>query len=142
MYNPYGSLYQPGSPLFINKNVLIYFNQYVSNPSSPLYQNAFNYYGPNVTGGLTSTNPSQSDFAADVANNTLPQVSWIMSPDSYDEHPPAPPALGEWYTQQILDTLLSNPEVWASTVLFIMYDENDGFFDHLPPPLAPAGHSG
>ncbi len=141
-YNPYGSLYQPGSPIFINKNVLLYFNQYVSNPTSPLYQNAFSYYGPNVTNGLTSTNPNQSDFAADVANNTLPQVSWIMSPDTYDEHPPAPPALGEWYTQQILDTLLSNPEVWASTVLFIMYDENDGFFDHLPPPLAPTGTAG
>jgi phospholipase C len=50
--------------------------------------------------------------------------------------------LGEWYTQQILDTLTSNPEVWKSTVLFIMYDENDGFFDHVPPPTAPAGTAG
>jgi phospholipase C len=141
-YNPYGSLYQPGSPIFINKNVLLYFDQFVSDPTSPLYQNAFNYYGPNVANGLTSTNPNESDFAADVANDTLPQVSWIISPDTYDEHPPAPPALGEWYTQQILDTLLSNPSVWASTVLFVMYDENDGFFDHLPPPLAPAGTEG
>ena len=52
------------------------------------------------------------------------------------------PQLGEWYTQQILNTLLSNPEVWASTVLFIMYDENDGFFDHVPPPTAPPGTPG
>ena len=60
----------------------------------------------------------------------------------YDEHPPSPPALGEWYSQQVLDTLLSNPEVWASTVLFIMYDENDGFFDHVPPPTRPGGDAG
>ena len=105
----------------------------------PLYQNAFSYYGPNVTAG-SPTNPSPNDFAADVANNTLPQVSWIISPDGYDEHPPAPAALGEWYTQQILDTLTSNPEVWASTVLFIMYDENDGFFDHVPPPTRSGRH--
>ena len=91
-------------------------------------------------GGLTKTGPD--DFAKDVKNDTLPQVSWIMSPDSYDEHPPAPAALGEWYTQQVLDTLLSNPKVWASTVLFIMYDENDGFFDHVPPPTPPAGTAG
>jgi phospholipase C len=90
---------------------------------------------------LTS-NPSPNDFASDVANDTLPQVSWIISPDSYDEHPPAPAQLGEWYTQQILDTLTSNPKVWARTVLFIMYDENDGFFDHVPPPTAPAGTEG
>jgi phospholipase C len=32
--------------------------------------------------------------------------------------------------------------VWASTVLFIMYDENGGFFDHVPPPAAPAGTAG
>jgi phospholipase C len=122
--------------------MLLYFNQYANaDPSSAPYQNAFSYYGPDVNGGLTS-NPSPNDFASDVANNTLPQVSWIISPDSYDEHPPAPAQLGEWYTQQILDTLTSNPEVWASTVLFIMYDENDGFFDHVPPPVPSPGTEG
>ena len=142
-YNPYGSLYQPGSSAFISKNMLLYFDQYANaDPSSAAYQNAFSYYGPNVDGGLTATNPNIDDFTADVANGTLPQVSWIISPDSYDEHPPAPAQLGEWYTQQILDTLTSNPDIWASTVLFIMYDENDGFFDHVPPPTAAAGTAG
>jgi phospholipase C len=142
-YNPYGSFYQPGASPFISKNMLLYFNQFTSaDTSSDLYKNAFSYYGPNVNGGLTSTNPNENDFAADVASGNLPQVSWIISPDSYDEHPPAPPALGEWYTQQILDTLTSNPEVWASTVLFVMYDENDGFFDHISPPVAPPGTPG
>jgi phospholipase C len=142
-YNPYGPLYQPGASPFVSKNMLLYFDQFTSaDPSSELYKNAFSYFGPNVNGGLTSTNPNENDFAADVASGNLPQVSWIISPDAYDEHPPSPPALGEWYTQQILDTLTSNPEVWASTVLFIMYDENDGFFDHVPPPVAPAGTPG
>src|SRR5664280_370978 len=139
-YNPYGPNYQPGAPFFVSKNMLLYFQQY-QNPASPLYQNAFGYTGPNVVGGLTG-GIGPDDFAKDVANDTLPQVSWIMSPDMYDEHPPAPPALGEWYTQQVLDTLLSNPKVWASTVLFIMYDENDGFFDHVPPPTPPPGTPG
>jgi phospholipase C len=140
-YNPYGPVYRPGANGFINKNVLMYFEQYLADTTSTLYQNAFNYYGPVVPGGLTATG-GPNDFATDVQNNTLPQVSWIMSPDEFDEHPPSPPALGEWYTQQVLNTLLSNPEVWASTVLFIMYDENDGFFDHVPPPTPPAGTAG
>ncbi|HEV3282344.1 MAG TPA: alkaline phosphatase family protein [Acidimicrobiales bacterium] len=140
-YNPHGSSYQPGASFFVSKNVLLYFQQYLADPSSSLYKNAFEFYGPAVTGGLTD-NTSPNDFANDVMNNTLPQVSWIMSPDSYDEHPPAPAALGEWYTQQILDALTSNPAVWASTVLIIMYDENDGFFDHVPPPTPPIGTAG
>ncbi len=37
---------------------------------------------------------------------------------------------------------MSNPEVWAKTVLFIMYDENDGFFDHVSPPTPPPGTPG
>jgi phospholipase C len=143
VYNPYGSLYAPtnsSGSYFFSKNMLLYFEQY-QDPTSPLYQNAFNYYGPNVVGGLTA-GVGPNNFASDVANGTLPQVSWILPPQEYDEHPPSPPALGEWYSQQVLNTLLSNPEVWASTVLFIMYDENDGFFDHVPPPTPPSGTSG
>ena len=60
----------------------------------------------------------------------------------YDEHPPAPPFLGEWFTDQVLQILLSNPDVWSKTVVFHMYDENDGFFDHVPPPVAPPGTEG
>jgi len=142
-YNPYGGNYQPDAGSFISKNMLLYFDQYANaDPSSAAYQNAFSYFGPNVKGGLTAKNPNIDDFTADVANGTLPQVSWIISPDSYDEHPPAPAQLGEWYTQQILNTLTSNPDIWQNTVLFIMYDENDGFFDHVPPPTPPSGTAG
>lgn len=142
-YNPYGSNYQPGSSIFVSKNMLMYFDQYANaDPWSAAYQNAFSYYGPNVNGGLTAKNPNVNDFSADVANGTLPQVSWIISPDSYDEHPPAPAQLGEWYTQRILDILTSNPDIWQNTVLFIMYDENDGFFDHVPPPTPLPGTPG
>jgi phospholipase C len=42
----------------------------------------------------------------------------------------------------VLATLTSNPEVWSKTVMFHMYDENDGFFDHVPPPVPPAGTKG
>ncbi len=56
--------------------------------------------------------------------------------------PPAPSFLGEWFTDQVLQTLVSNPDVWSKTVLFHMYDENDGFFDHVHPPVAPPGTAG
>lgn len=109
-------------------SVLPYFSQY-ENPASTLYQKAFQPTFP-------------ADFAADVRAGTLPKVSWISAPVGYDEHPPAPSFLGEWFTDQVLRTLVSNRDVWSKTVLFHMYDENDGFFDHLAPPVAPPGTEG
>jgi phospholipase C len=90
-----------------------------------------------IAKALTPTYPG--DFAADVAAGSLPSVSWIMSPLAECEHPAAPPEFGEYLVQQVLTTLVSNPDVWAKTALFIVYDENGGFFDHVPPVTAPAG---
>ncbi len=75
----------------------------------------------------------------DVAANQLPQVSWIVAPAAYSEHPdPSSPYQGAEYTAQLLDALTANPAVWSKTVLIINFDENDGLFDHVPPPAPPA----
>jgi len=130
-YNPAGSLYSIETMRSVGlttDSVLPYFSQY-ERPTSALYQKAF-----------LPTFPD--DFTADVRAGTLPKVSWISTPIGYDEHPPAPSFLGEWFTDQVLQILVSNPEVWSRTVLFHMYDENDGFFDHVAPPVAPPGTPG
>ncbi|MEA2147009.1 MAG: phospholipase, partial [Solirubrobacteraceae bacterium] len=108
-------------------NVLPYFKKYWSNP----------------TLGSKATTPSfPGTFQADVAAGTLPQVSWVLAPLLNSEHPPAPEVYGEASAAQVLQALVSNPAVWAKTALFITYDENGGFFDHVPPPVAPAGTRG
>jgi phospholipase C len=89
---------------------------------------------------MTPTYPGT--FQADVQAGTLPQVSWVLAPLISSEHPPAPEEYGEVIAANVLDTLVSNPDVWANTALFITYDENGGFFDHVPPPTAPAGTTG
>jgi phospholipase C len=83
-----------------------------------------------------------TQFQLDVATNQLPQVSWIIPPLESCEHPAAPPEFGEYVVQQILNTLVSNPDVWATTLFLIVYDENGGWFDHVPPPVPPAGTEG
>jgi phospholipase C len=76
---------------------------------------------------------------ADAMAGTLPSVSWVISPAKDSEHPgPSSPAQGADYIARVLDALTANPEVWAQTVLLINYDENDGFFDHAPPPAPPS----
>ena len=74
-----------------------------------------------------------------VRNDSLPQVSWILPPMLWSEHPaPSSPLQGAEFTVQILEALTSNPEVWGKTALFLTFDENDGLFDHVPPPAPPS----
>jgi phospholipase C len=93
-----------------------------------------------IAKGLTPT--YSGDFDSDVANGNLPAVSWIVPPLAECEHPAAPPEWGEYLVQQILNTLVSNPDVWASTVFIVVYDENGGFCDHVAPVTPPSGTAG
>lgn len=75
----------------------------------------------------------------DLAQGQLPEVSWIVAPATYSEHPgPSSPIQGAWYIQELLNALTDNPKVWSQTVLLINFDENDGYFDHVPSPSAPS----
>jgi phospholipase C len=100
-------------------------------PGSPLYEN-----GVKVR--------SLSALTDDILNDQLPQFSRIESPfpPEVDEHPPSLPAEGASFLYDVMDALAANPDVWAKTVLFITWDENDGLFDHVPPPTAPPGTDG
>ncbi len=76
---------------------------------------------------------------ADVLTGRLPQISYVIATAAGSEHPgPSSPAQGAAYTAQVIDALTADPEVWAKTVLLINFDENDGFFDHVPPPAPPS----
>jgi len=76
---------------------------------------------------------------SDVLADRLPKVSWIVATAEGSEHPgPSSPASGADYTARVLDALTSNPDVWSKTVLIVNFDENDGFFDHMPPPSVPS----
>ncbi len=114
-------------------NSLLYFDNYRNaQPGDPLYDKA-----------RTGTNVKKGDgyfdvLKADVKAGKLPQISWIAAPEAFSEHPNWPVNYGAWYISQVLDALTANPEVWSRTALFITYDENDGYFDHVAPPFPPA----
>ncbi|MEY9846616.1 phospholipase C [Streptacidiphilus sp. MAP5-3] len=93
-----------------------------------------------ISRAFTPTYPGT--FQSDVAGGTLPSVSWIIPPVAECEHPAAPPHYGEYFVQEVLATLVSNPDVWAQTAVIVVYDENGGFFDHVVPPTAPEGTPG
>jgi phospholipase C len=83
-----------------------------------------------------------AEFKADCEAGSLPQVSWILCSLTDSEHPPAPVTNGEAVLAECLDALTANASVWEKSVLFYTYDENGGFFDHVPPPTPPPGTAG
>ncbi|PTS94174.1 phospholipase C, phosphocholine-specific [Pedobacter sp. HMWF019] len=75
-------------------------------------------------------------FRQDVNNETLPMVSWLMTPANFSDHPGVP-WFGSWFVSEVMEILTKNPEVWKKTIFILTYDENDGYFDHIPPFVPP-----
>ncbi len=75
-------------------------------------------------------------FREDVKTGALPTVSWIVAPENFSDHPSSA-WYGAWYISEVMDILTQNPEVWKKTIFILTYDENDGYFDHVPPFVAP-----
>lgn len=118
-------------------------DNFTDNPVAGFRSFRASYFGePGADPELARRGLSTRDLdllAQDVLDGTLPQVSWIVATAEGSEHPgPSSPAQGADYTARVLEALTANPEVWAKTVLFVNFDENDGFFDHVPPPAAPS----
>ncbi len=104
-----------------------YFAQYRDLPhKSELYENAMRdrpFY----------------ELLWDLKSGNIPQVTWIVPPSTASEHPDYLPAAGEDYTNKVLEALWSNPSLWTRTAVIINYDENDGLFDHVAPPVPEPG---
>jgi phospholipase C len=108
-------------------NVLEYFRQFQEAPAtSLLYQNAM-------------VRQPAGQFEYDAINDKLPTVSWIFPTSTQSEHPAFLPAAGAAFVASKIDAIAANPDVWAKTVFLLVYDENDGLFDHVVPPVPPAG---
>jgi phospholipase C len=117
----------PGDPIDnYTDNSLEFFSQYqVQEGADP--------HGPLVQKGVTDR--SLAGFREDCVSGKLAQVTWVVAPYKYSEHPEASPRDGAFYVNMVLEALIANPEVWSKTVFLINYDENDGLFDHIIPPM-------
>jgi phospholipase C len=125
-------------------NALAYFANFRGlDPASPLYRKGRAWVeGSNAANARTSVGEHLvAAFARDVAADSLPAVSWIVAPYALCEHPAATPGAGAALTAGLIEALTANPAVWAKTALILNYDENDGFFDHVPPLVPPVGQA-
>ena len=58
-------------------------------------------------------------------------MSYILPTSYQSEHPDFMPAAGADYVASKVNAIAANPDVWAKTLFILIYDENDGYFDHV-----------
>ena len=75
------------------------------------------------------------NFVQDVRAGEMPQVSWIVPSESYNEHPGGGKSVcaGENWTVHQVNTIMDS-EYWESTAIVIVWDDFGGFYDPVPPP--------
>jgi phospholipase C len=108
-------------------------------PGNVYYDNGVATVPEPLTGVRANADNLADAIRADVLAGSLPQVSWVVTNQAFSEHPDGAPNDGAYYINGVLQALNADPSVLNSTLVIVNYDENDGQFDHVPPPVAPAG---
>ena len=75
-----------------------------------------------------------NDLIAGIDRGDLPQVAFYKPQGSLNEHPGNTDVMsGDVHAAELVARIRKSP-LWASTVIIFTYDENGGFWDHVPPP--------
>jgi phospholipase C len=96
----------------------------------------FTYYAAYVAGtaGRAEHLKDEKDFLDAAAAGTLPAVSFVKPLGPLNEHPGYSTVAGaEQHAVELVRAVQRGPQ-WPSTAIIITYDENGGFWDHVPPP--------
>jgi len=76
----------------------------------------------------------EKDFLADLEKGTLPAVAFYKPLGEMTMHPGyADITSGDKHITLLLQAIEKSP-VWGSSVVIVTFDENGGFWDHVPPP--------
>ncbi|GGO31034.1 phosphocholine-specific phospholipase C [Microbispora bryophytorum] len=131
-------------------NGLEYFNTFAkldptqggtAAPGDVYYDNGVKNVPEPATGLAGNADNLIAAIRADVLGGTLPQVNWVVNNQFFSEHPVTAPSNGAYFLRGVLEALNADPDVFNSTLVIINYDENDGQFDHVPPPVPAPGEA-
>jgi len=83
----------------------------------------------------------EKDYKEDLLSGTLPQVSFLITEDGISEHPPENIQKSQQKMAQVIKALMAS-SAWKNSILFLVFDEGGGFFDHVAPPQVDASGLG
>ena len=106
----------------------------VQNAWTPQIWNPLPYFDDVHQDNEVGNVQSLDNFYSAVANGTLPAVSWIVPNDLTSEHGPLGLiSVGQSYVTHLVNAVMNSP-LWASTAIFLAWDDWGGFYDHVVPP--------
>jgi acid phosphatase len=115
---------------------------YNRDKGSPIFQphhHPFNYFARFAPGAPDRARHLKdlTDLERDIERGTLPQVSFYKPTGLVNEHPSYTDLkAGDEHMHELLTKLRNSPQ-WPKMVVIVTYDENGGFWDHVPPPAGP-----
>jgi phospholipase C len=121
-----------------SKRKIIYTREGDSPYFVPHHQ-PFNYYARFAPGTIDRATflRDGDDFVHDIEAGTLPHVSFYKPVGRLTEHPSFTDVVsGDIHIAELLERLHKSPQ-WEGMVIIVTYDENGGFWDHVPPPTGP-----
>ena len=115
---------------------------YNRDKGSPIFQphhQAFNYHARFAPGTADRARhlKDEKELLQAIDKGMLPQVSFFKPAGRYTEHPSYTDIVsGDEYIAKLLERLRKSPQ-WPKMAVIVTYDENGGFWDHVPPPSGP-----
>ncbi len=100
---------------------------------------AYDYWNPMASRNESYTSTYASHFATrasfltDLANGTLPNISWVIPLANASDHPDYNETPGQSWVAQLVDAVESS-QYWKSTAIFVVWDDYGGWYDHVAPP--------
>jgi acid phosphatase len=117
------------------KRAVIY-NRDKGSPNFQAHHQPFNYYARFAPGSPERDRhlKDYDDLVAGIDKGDLPQVAFYKPQGSLNQHPSYTDV---WSGDQHIGALIAKiraSALWPSTAIIVTYDENGGFWDHVPPP--------
>jgi len=115
---------------------------YARDEGSPMFQphhQPFNYHARFAPGTTDRTEHLKDgdDFVRDIDAGSLPAVSFYKPAGRYTQHPSYTDIRsGDQHMAELLARLRASPQ-WKNMLIVLTYDENGGYWDHVPPPSGP-----
>jgi phospholipase C len=75
-----------------------------------------------------------ASIVPDIAAGRLPSVTWVTPRYEESDHPPYSTTWGQNWATGIVNAIMRSP-AWASTVIFVTWDEWGGLYDPVAPPV-------
>ena len=117
------------------KRAIIY-NRDAGSPNFQPHHQPFNYYARFAPGTPDRERylKDGEDFFAAIDRGQLPQVAFYKPAGRLTQHPSYTDIQsGDLHIAELLERLEKSPQ-WPNMLVVVTYDENGGYWDHVPPP--------